>query len=253
MGHDIALLKTVRGEIALNIRVSARARRIGLRIDPRIGGAELVLPKGVSKKSGLEFAHSKRDWLYEHLSALPTPIPFVEGSEVPFGGIPLIIRHMGRARSLFGPVWRENDALCVTGDPVHMARRVRDWLKLRARQEITARSKEHAQQLDVTVQGISLRDPRSRWGSCSSQGTLSFSWRLVMAPENVLEYVVAHEVAHLREMNHSPAFWNLVDQLVPDNETPKAWLRLHGAGLHRFGAEPVPMDLRNSLLHMVND
>jgi len=240
MGQETALLKTDMGEIALNIRVSARARRIGLRIDPRIGGAELVLPKGVSKSSGLKFARTKWDWLCDHLSTLPIPIPFVEGAEVPFLGVPLTIRHMGRGRALPGPVWRENDALCVTGDPRHMTRRVHDWLKQQARAEITARCQPKARELDVTVKGITLRDPHSRWGSCSVRGTLSFSWRLVMSPENVLDYVVAHEVAHLREMNHSARFWKHVDRLIEDSETPKAWLRLHGAGLHRFGADEIP-------------
>jgi predicted metal-dependent hydrolase len=236
MGREIALLKTDLGEISLNIRVSARARRIGLRVDPRIGGAELVLPKGVSKNSGLKFAHSKWEWLWDHVAAMPQPIPFVEGAEVPVFGIPLIISHMGRGRSVFGPVWRENDALCVTGDPKHMSRRIHDWIKQQARLEIVERCDRRSRELGVTVEGITLRDPRSRWGSCSVDATLSFSWRLVMAPENVLDYVVAHEVAHLREMNHSNKFWKLVDQMIPDSDTPKAWLRLHGSGLHRFGA-----------------
>ena len=236
MGREIALLQTDKGEISLNIRVSARAQRIGLRVDPRIGGAELVLPSGVSKNSGLKFARTKLDWLYDHLSALPAPIPFEEAAEVPHFGVPLMIRHMGRARSQRGPVWRENDALCVTGDPRHMSRRVHDWLKAQARTEISQRSQVWSELLDVTVNRITLRDPRSRWGSCSVGGDLSFSWRLIMAPETVLDYVVAHEVAHLREMNHSPRFWKLVDKMIPDSETPKSWLRLHGSGLHRFGA-----------------
>ena len=239
MGREIALLKTDKGEISLKIRVSARAQSIGLRVDPRIGGAELILPEGVSKNSGLRFARSKGDWLWDHLEALPKPIPFVEGAEVPHFGVPLIIRHMGRKRSIFGPVWREGDYLCVTGDPRHMTRRVHDWLKAQARQEITDRGQAMAHDLDVSIKAITLRDPRSRWGSCSADGGLSFSWRLIMAPENVLHYVVAHEVAHLRQMNHSPKFWKLVDQMIPDSDTPKAWLRLHGSGLHRFGATSV--------------
>jgi predicted metal-dependent hydrolase len=236
MGREIALLKTDQGEIALNIRVSPRARRIGLRVDPRIGGAELVLPKGVSKNSGLKFARSKWDWLCDHLSALPKPIPFVDGAEFPFMGVPVTICHMGRERSLFGPVWRENDALCVTGEPEHLSRRIHDWLKQQARLEITRRAQTHAESLDVRITRITLRDPRSRWGSCSVDACLSLSWRLILSPENVLDYVVAHEVAHIRQMDHSAKFWRLVEHLSPDSETPKAWLRLHGSGLHRYGA-----------------
>ena len=235
MSPTIALLKTDDGDIPLKIRISARARHIGLRVDASIGGAELVLPKGVSTKSGLNFAKTKSDWLLDHLAAIPAPVPFVEGAEIPILGNSHRILHVPTRRGMRGPVWRDDGHLFVSGDSVHVARRIRDWLKAEARRELTARAMKAAEDLEVVVKGITLRDPRSRWGSCSSSGNLSFSWRLILAPENVLHYVVVHEVAHRAEMNHGPKFWALVNGLIEDSETPRDWLRLHGTSLHRFG------------------
>lgn len=239
MSPSVALLKTDDGDIPLKIRISSRARHIGLRVDARIGGAELVLPKGVSTKSGLSFAESKSDWLLDHLAALPEPVLFAEGAEIPILGERHRIRHLlsppGLRRGLKGPVWREEGYIFVSGESAHVGRRVRDWLKSEARRELTARAMKSAQALGVVVKGITLRDPHSRWGSCSTRGTLSFSWRLILAPESVLDYVVVHEVAHRAEMNHGPKFWALVESLIDDTDRPRDWLRLHGASLHRYG------------------
>ncbi len=235
MSPTVALLKTDDGDIPLTIRVSARARHIGLRVDARLGGAELVLPKGVSTKKGLSFAESKSDWLLDHLAAMPQPIPFDDGAEIPLFGQRHRIRHVPTRRGLKGPVWQDEDYIFVSGDSAHIARRVHDWLKAEARRELTRRTMAAAEALDVVVKGITLRDPRSRWGSCSSSGTLSYSWRLILAPENVLDYVVVHEVAHRAEMNHGPKFWALVRSLIEDAKTPRDWLRLHGTSLHRYG------------------
>lgn len=234
-----ALLKTDVGDIPLMVRVSPRARRIGLRVDPRIGGAELVLPKGVSTKKGLNFAATKSDWLWDHIAALPKPIPFIDGSVIPVMGLTRRIRHEGAGRPCpglaRGPVWLSEDFLHVRGEEPHLARRLKDWLKAEAKREITARAMAAADTLGLTVRRITLRDPKSRWGSCSTNGNLSFSWRLILAPESVLHYVVCHEVAHLAEMNHGPKFWKLVGKLVNDSQMPRDWLRLHGVNLHRYG------------------
>jgi predicted metal-dependent hydrolase len=235
MSPNVALLKTDDGDIALTIRISSRARHIGLRIDPRLGGAELVLPKGVSKKRGLSFARSKTDWLLDHLAALPAPVLFADGADIPYLGLPHRIRHIPQASFRRRPVWREEGYVFVSGETAHIARRVQDWLKAEARREMTARALACAAALEVVVKSITLRDPHSRWGSCSTRGILSFSWRLILAPENVLDYVVVHEVAHLAELNHGPKFWALVESRIADVGTARDWLRLHGASLHRFG------------------
>jgi predicted metal-dependent hydrolase len=125
--------------------------------------------------------------------------------------------------------------ILVRGDPAHLPRRNTDHLKALARREFATRARVLAARLGKSVTRVGVRDPKSRWGSCSSTGALSFSWRLVFAPEAVVDYVVAHEVAHLVEMNHSPRFWKVVASLVPDSKTPRAWLKHHRLELLSYG------------------
>jgi predicted metal-dependent hydrolase len=128
--------------------------------------------------------------------------------------------------------------LNVSGRQEHAPRRLRDWLVEQARADLDRSVTLHARQLGVKARSITLRDQTSRWGSCTAGGLLSFSWRLVLAPSHVLDYVAAHEVAHLIEMNHGPRFWKLVGRSMPRLEEAKRWLRHHGADLHRYGAAP---------------
>ena len=165
---------------------------------------------------------------------MPTPIPFIDGAKIPILGQSHQIRHVSRQGSK-GPVWRDEESIFVIGQIPHIPRRIQDWIKAEARREITSRAMSAAKVLGVKIKGISLRDPRSRWGSCSTAGMLSFSWRLLLAPENVLNYVVMHEVAHRIEMNHGHSFWNLVERLAGETEPPRRWLSLHGNSLHRYG------------------
>jgi predicted metal-dependent hydrolase len=133
------------------------------------------------------------------------------------------------------PVRIVDGEILVRGDPAHLARRVRDHLIALAGAEIASRARRLAAQIGRDVARVTLRDTRSRWGSCSARGNLSFSWRLIFAPEPVLDYVVAHEVAHLVEMNHGQRFWKLVADLVPDNAGPRAWLKRHRTRLLSYG------------------
>jgi predicted metal-dependent hydrolase len=218
-------------EIALAVRRSPRARRITLRIDPVRAYAELIVPRRVGLAEALRFAEGKRAWIAQRLAALPEAVRFAEGTVIPVGGELLTIRnHAGR-----GPVRREGDALLVGGSPEHHGRRVRDWLKAHARTVLGQRSRELASRIGRRVTGIRLGDPKSRWGSCSPDGGLAYSWRLILAPPDVLDYVVAHEVAHLQELNHGRRFWRLVGELVPDVDGPRAWLRRNGTRLLRYG------------------
>jgi hypothetical protein len=125
--------------------------------------------------------------------------------------------------------------LCVAGEPPHVDRRIGDFLKREARRDLEAASRRHASTLGVVFKRISVRDQSSRWGSCSNTGVLSFSWRLILAPSVILDYLVAHEVAHLAELNHSRRFWKLVRRMHPDCDRAKVWLDLHGTDLHRYG------------------
>jgi predicted metal-dependent hydrolase len=219
--------------VPLLVRVNPRARRIALKVDAAGGRVVLVIPHRRDEKKARRFLDSKTDWLAEALGRLPAAVPFADGAEIPLGGAPHRIRHRPEARR---GVWVEGGVICVSGRVEHLPRRVSDWLRVRARAAIVARVDAHAARLGVRPGRITLRDTRSRWGSCSPSGALNFSWRLVMAPDWVLDYVTAHEVAHLREMNHSAAFWRHVETLVPGLREPaRAWLRDHGAALHRIG------------------
>jgi len=215
------------------IRISARARRILLRIAPSDRGVELVLPRGVGAEAGLRFLAAQRGWIAARLAALPAPVPFVEDAIVPVRGEPHRIRR--EANPAAPPVVIVDGEIRVRGDPAHVPRRVRDHLVALARRELSARARACAARIGRQVGHIGVRDPNSRWGSCSSKGNLSFSWRLVFAPDSVIDYVVAHEVAHLAEMNHGPRFWRLVETLTPDSAAPRTWLRRHRLRLLSYG------------------
>jgi predicted metal-dependent hydrolase len=218
---------------ALTVRASPRARRLSLRIDAALGAVELVVPRRVAAAAALDFLLRQRGWIAARLAALPPRIAFAEGAVVPILGVPhRIRREFDRAQP---PVAVGGGEIRVRGDPAHLARRVRDHLIALSRRELTARACLYAARLGRPLGRVGVRDPRSRWGSCSAAGSLSFSWRLVFAPEMVVDYVVAHEVAHLAEMNHGPRFWRVVAGLVPDSAAPRAWLRRHRNSLFSYG------------------
>jgi predicted metal-dependent hydrolase len=231
---------------SIAVRISGRAKRVGLRIDLAGDGAVLTVPWGAPLKPAIRFAQDQAGWLARNLANQPKRISFEDGSVLPLLGRDIRVRHCPEQRR---GVWIQGGEaggeasddesplpeLCVSGDAAHLGRRVTDWLKRRAREEISPRARAHAHALDRRVAKISIRDTTSRWGSCSSKSGLSFSWRLVLAPEPVLNYVCAHEAAHLVEMNHSPAFWRLVRDLVGNWEPHRRWLKRHGAALHRYG------------------
>jgi predicted metal-dependent hydrolase len=187
-------------EAPVSIRISERAHRVGLRIDSAERTVELILPRGVPERSGLRFLASKRTWVAARLEALPQAVPFVEGAIVPLLGVPHCIRR--ELDPAAQPVKIVDGEIRVRDDPAHLARRVHDHLVAMARAELVGRARRLAARIGRDVIRINVRDTRSRWGSCSGRGNLSFSWRLIFAPEPVLDYVVAHGVAHLVEMNH---------------------------------------------------
>jgi predicted metal-dependent hydrolase len=217
----------------VSIRVNPRARRLLLRVDAASRQVELVLPKGVAAAHGLKFLAAQRGWIAARLLALPAPVPFTEGAIVPVFGAPHRICRTGDPAA--PPVAIVAGEIRVRGDPAHLARRVKDHLVRLAREELTRRARHCAARIGRPVARVAVRDTRSRWGSCSATGAISFSWRLVLMPEAVMDYVVAHEVAHLAEMNHGPRFWRLVASLVPDSAGPRAWLKRHRSRLFSYG------------------
>lgn len=213
-------------------RKSRTARRISLKIDPRTASVVVVLPPRTSQARGRAFLAHHLGWAEARLASLAQIHPLADGATVQLAGEPHTIRHAPAARR---GAWLEDAFLNVSGPPEHLARRVTDLLRREAQQRLGALARHHAAAAAVTPRRITLKDTRSRWGSCTAHGTLMFSWRLVMAPPAVQDYVVAHEVAHLRHLNHGPLFWALVAELTPHRAMATAWLTTHGPELHRVG------------------
>jgi len=223
-----------RAEMKLNVSRHPRARRFVLRLDERGESIELVLPRWGSLKEAGRFLEQNRGWLEQRLKDLPPRVAFADGSEIPLLGKHHRIRHKPASRGK-GPAWIEDGEIHVAGEASHLPRRLKDFLRAEARRELAARAHALARRIRREVKEIRLSDGKSRWGSCSAKGELAFSWRLIFAPEEVLHYVVAHEVAHLAEMNHGPRFWKLVENLAPGFADGRAWLRRNRARLLRFG------------------
>jgi predicted metal-dependent hydrolase len=223
----------------VRLRRHRQARRYTLRIQAATREVVLTMPPRGSLKEAKAFAEKHGGWIAARLERLPEAAPFTHGTEVPLRGVTHRIVHRGRVR---GTVWTETDErgqrlICVAGDGLHLARRVSDFLHRQARHDLEAATKQFADRLDVAIKRLSVRDQASRWGSCSTTGVLSFSWRLILAPPYVLNYLAAHEVAHLVEMNHSPRFWRLLKRLCPNMARAKLWLDVHGTDLHRYGEQ----------------
>jgi len=237
-----------RAVYTVRIRRHRQARRYTLRIDAPTRDVVLTIPPRGTVKEAHEFAQKHGGWIAARLKRLPEATPFAHGTEVPVRGMLHRIVHRASAR---GTVWTETDErghklLCVAGAVPHVDRRIADYLKREARRELEAASRRHAGKLGVTIKRITVRDQSSRWGSCSNTGALSYSWRLILAPPFVLDYLAAHEVAHLVELNHSPRFWRLVDHLYGNTTRAKVWLDVHGTDLHRYGLfrrRPSAMDI----------
>jgi len=219
-------------DVPILTRRDRRARRMTLRIDAANDRAVLVLPTWVPMSEGLRFVRTKARWMKEKLDSLPPRERFEDGARFTLFGAPLIIRF----RADLGPtVVRDGPSLFVGGPKERVAQRVQTWLKAEAKARLAERAQAMADRLGKTVRRVSVRDSRTRWGSCAADGSLSFSWRLALAPEDVSTYVVAHEVAHLVAMNHGPKFWRTVEDLLPDHGDAKAWLSDHGVRLLRHG------------------
>jgi len=228
-------------DVDVVVRTSARALRFTLRLG--VGDPVLTVPERTRPADALDFLDRHRGWLAERLARRPAPVPFADGALLPFRGEIHRVDHRPGAR---GTVWRETveatleaepPRLVVAGGADHLHRRLRDFLIRSAKADLAPAVARHAARLSVEIRNprIRIKDTRSRWGSCTADGELSFSWRVVLAPPFVLDYLAAHEVAHLREMNHSRDFWRLVRQTCPDMDAGRRWLKLHGTGLHGYG------------------
>ena len=219
-------------ELMVTVAPRTGARRLTLRVDTRTGAIRLTVPPGTPPTVARRFAQTNAAWLRARLEVSAARVPFTPGQTIPVLGEDLCIVFDAAAPRRPD---RRDDCLVTGGDLQHVPRRIEEHLKATARTWLSQRARHHAHTIGRRVAGVSVRDTISRWGSCSSTGRLNFSWRLVLAPDWVADYVSAHEVAHLRHMNHSPAFWALCRDLAPQTDTARLWLRRHGQTLHRFG------------------
>jgi predicted metal-dependent hydrolase len=219
--------------LPLTIKENSRATRITLRIEPGGRALNLTVPAGLRKTEIEEFLERHQGWLLTKLSKFSTDNPIRPGGSVPIRGVQHRIDHTGTLRGL-------TEIAVVDGVPVvrvsgledHLGRRIATFLKKEARRDMELLAFRHAASIRKPVASVTLKDTRSRWGSCSWDGNLSFSWRIVMAPPLVIDYLAAHEVAHLKEMNHGPKFWALCHQLCPRMEEARKWLKQNGSQLH---------------------
>jgi predicted metal-dependent hydrolase len=226
------------GPVVVDLRRHPRARNYTLRIAGPARPPVLTIPRRGNINEARRFLDRHSDWLKRQIEKLPAPTAIADGATIPLRGVIHTIRHAPERR---GTVSVENDlagpVLVVAGDGRHLKRRVVDFLKREAKKDLEWAVVRHALALGVRATCVRLRDQKSRWGSCSPGGRLFFSWRLVMAPPFILDYLAAHEVAHMREANHSRRFWALCRRLSPQTEAARAWLSANGQALHAIGAE----------------
>jgi predicted metal-dependent hydrolase len=216
--------------VPLSIRRHRRARRISLRLSPARDAVVMTLPLRASVASGLAFFHSKSQWVLTHVEP-DAVVELKDGAVIPVLGEEYVIRRM-EGRGVSHIAGSEIRVHCA---PEFTARRVRDFLKAHLREAALAQAQAMAAILGKPLRSVKIRDTRSRWGSCSRGGLLTFHWQLAFAPPAILRYIIAHEVAHLAHMNHGPRFWQAVAALYPDYPAARRWLREEGHILHRYG------------------
>lgn len=223
--------------VTVTIKLSSRATSYRLSL-PHTGRPQLTVPKFGRWGEAKQFLDKHTPWLAERMEKSVKPVAFVRGAIVPLRGVDHRIVPTGRVRGVVEVGEHKGErALLVPGEAEHRSRRLIDWLKSEAAVDLDKRSRVHAANLGVTFKSISMRSQTTRWGSCSTTGKLNYNWRLVLAPPFVLDYVAAHEIAHLLEMNHSQDFWDVVSRTLPTMERGREWLRVHGRELMVYGID----------------
>lgn len=225
--------------IPLRLSVNRRARRVSIRIDAARGQAVAIAPSERHLGDAVAFARTKADWLAERLAARPAGAGgFIPGGTVPLEGVEIRLEQTAGAGAACLVDTPDGLAIRSGGEGEAYARRIENLLKRMARDRLAHHTGIHARTLGLKVPRVGIGDPRSRWGSCTpGRGSIRYSWRLILAPPEVLDYVAAHEVAHLVQADHSPAFWAVVERLIGDHRPHRAWLRAHGARLHAVGRD----------------
>ncbi len=214
---------------------SKRARRLALRLDSKERVVRLTIPAGVSMRKAQNFAEEHDGWITEQLAALPSTTPFVHGAKIPVLGqlrrVEITLDDTVKRTSIV----LDGKVLRVKTNKDDPSARITRFLKKLSKETLTQLSEEKAAEIDKTISSITVRDTKTRWGSCSEDGSISYSWRLIFAPYEAMDYVVAHEVAHLEHMDHSKRFWSLCTKLSDDYVEGKYWMQNHGKELMAFG------------------
>ena len=224
--------------LPLRIVENHRARRLTLRIDSGGRGLRITVPPGVARREVDRFLNRHQDWLEQRIAKVPARPRVRPGVKLPVRGVPHRIVHEAETRGTVNALrGADEPTLIVHGDRRHLSRRLAEFLQREAKRDIERLVAKHTAAVGKKAKAIRYRDTVSRWGSCTSDGTLSFSWRIMMAPPAVINYLVAHEVAHLKEMNHGPKFWKLCEQLCPDTELCRSWLKRNGGALQAIQFE----------------
>lgn len=227
------------GQVEAQVRARRGTRRLMVRIDPVGRGVILAVPPRTGRAVLEDMARTHAQWIESHLQALPPPMPFAEGALIRLRGEPVrLARRDGRGVPVFEPPAAPGEPriLRVAAAPDRFAARVAVALKALAHTDAVEAAARLAPLLEGPPRKVTVRDARSRWGSCTSRGDIMINWRLIGAPPSVLYYVMAHELAHLKELNHSPLFWAETRRLMPDYAPARAWLKTHGSSLHALGA-----------------
>jgi predicted metal-dependent hydrolase len=221
----------------VRLRRRAAARRMTLRVSTATRDIVLTVPEHAELGAAIRFADAHGGWIAARLARVPERVAFVQDALVPVRGVAHRIVHWSNVRGATSlTVGAAGEPIiAVSGEAPHVTRRVKEFLQREARRDLGAAVKGYTEALGLPARRITVRDTKSRWGSCSASGNLSFSWRLILAPPFVLDYLAAHEVAHLKEMNHSHRFWRTVHKLCPRTEEAERWLKRHGTELHKFG------------------
>jgi predicted metal-dependent hydrolase len=221
------------------LKRTGAARRFTLRVRGATGDVVLTMPQRASLSQARDFAQAHAAWLATRLARLPQRTLFLPGEKIPLRGVDHLLHHCPQPKTRRGPVWIEDidgaPAICASGDASHFERRITAFLRDHARRDLENAVAIHAAKAGRRPISLTLRDTSSRWGSCSAKGALNFSWRLVLAPPFVLDYLAAHQTAHLRHHDHSEQFWALTKTLCPHTAKAEAWLKIYGAHLHRYG------------------
>lgn len=235
------------GELTINLgdrtapvttRINSRARRLIVRVDPSSGRVIVTAPSARALPEALKFAHKRSAWILERLNEAIAPTPFVNGAVIPFRGERHLIEHDPSLRRT--PIACADGRIVAGGDEAHLNRRIQEWLRREARRTLIERADYYAGLLGKRRGPITIRDTRSRWGSCTADGALSFSWRLILAPPAILDYVAAHECAHLVHLDHSRAYWRVVRGLGVDARAARDWFITHGPSLYSYGEPARP-------------